>query len=153
MNADLINPFIKASRDILQQMANIPSELGKVYVKDASFDAPNVTILIGLTGEMKGQVVIGMSEDMAKKIASNMMGGMPVETLDEIAKSAISELGNMVLGNTATLLYNIGIKIDITPPTLLIGEKLSISTISTKTITIPLNTDYGIIELDIAIKE
>ena len=71
----------------------------------------------------------------------------------DITKSAISELGNMILGNAATLLYNINIKIDITPPTLLLGEKISISIANMKTICIPLKTELGIIELDISIKE
>ncbi|TCO79479.1 chemotaxis protein CheX [Marinisporobacter balticus] len=153
MNVELINPFIKTSKDILKQMANISSDTGEIYIKDASFDTPNVMIMIGLTGEIQGQVILGMDKELAKKIASNMMCGMPVENLDIIAKSAISELGNMILGNTATLLSNQDVTIDITPPTLLVGEKISISTSLDKTITVPLNTEYGIIELDIIIKE
>ncbi|MCT4617812.1 MAG: chemotaxis protein CheX [Marinisporobacter sp.] len=153
MNVELINPFIKASKDILHQMANMPCEMGKIFTREGSFDGSEVMIFIGLTGELKGQAILGMQEEVAKKIVSNMMGGMEIAALDDIAKSAISELGNMVLGNAATLIYNKGITIDITPPTLLIGEKLSVSTSSKQTITVPLNTDYGIIELDIAIKE
>ncbi|QZY57343.1 chemotaxis protein CheX [Crassaminicella profunda] len=153
MNVELINPFIKASKEILHQMANIPCEMGTVFTREGSFDGTDVMIFIGLTGQLKGQAILGMKEEMARKIVSNMMGGMPVNALDDIVKSAISELGNMILGNTATLLYNKGITIDITPPTLLIGEKLSVSTSSKQTITVPLKTDYGIIELDIAIKE
>ncbi|MCT4607361.1 MAG: chemotaxis protein CheX [Marinisporobacter sp.] len=153
MNVELINPFIKASKDILQQMTNIPCEMGKIFMREGSFNGSEVMIFIGLTGELKGQVILGMKEEMAKKIVSNMMGGMEIIALDDIAKSAISELGNMILGNAATLIYNKGVTIDITPPTLLIGEKLSVSTNSKQTITVPLNTDYGIIELDIAIKE
>ncbi len=153
MNAEFINPFIKASKDILVQMAGIQSEMGSIYVKEKTFLSPNVAILIGLTGGFKGQAVISMGESMAFKIVSNMMGGLPVASLDDIAKSAISELGNMILGNAATLLYNNDIKIDITPPSLLVGEKLSISIPNTKAICIPLKTEFGVLEIDIAVKE
>lgn len=153
MNVDLINPFIKASKDILAQMAGIQSEMGAIYVKENTFPTSNVAILIGITGGFRGQAVISMEESISLKISSNMMGGMPVATLDDLAKSAISELGNMILGNAATILYNDDIKIDITPPTLLVGEKLSISLPNMKTICVPLNTDHGVVELDIAIKE
>jgi len=153
MNAELINPFIKASKDILVQMTGISSEMGSVYIKNKNFSIANVVIMIGITGDFKGQAVISMDERIAFKIASNMMGGLPVAALDDITKSAISELGNMILGNAATLLYNINIKIDITPPTLLLGEKISISIANMKTICIPLKTELGIIELDISIKE
>jgi chemotaxis protein CheX len=153
VKAEYINSFLNASKDILAQMAGISSEMGKIYVKDSPFASQNVAIIIGLTGTIKGQVLINMSEPMALKIASNMMGGMPVAALDEIARSAISELGNMILGNAATLLYNLGVTMDITPPTLLVGEKISLSTAQIKTICIPLQTEMGTFEIDIAVKE
>ncbi len=153
MKAELINPFIKASKDILMQIAMIPCELGKIYLKESPFMAQNVAILIGLTGGLKGQAIISMNEEIAKKIASGMMGGMPVDHFDEIAKSAISELGNMIMGNTATLLYNEGVIIDITPPTLLTGENLSVSNGHLKTLCIPLVSSMGVIEIEIAVKE
>jgi len=153
MNAEFINPFIKASKDILAQMAGMHSEMGSIYVKDKTFPTSNVAIIIGITGGLTGQAVLSMSEGMAIKIASNMMGGLPVADLDDISRSAISELGNMIMGNAATLLYNHNLKIDITPPTLLIGEKISISMPNMKALCIPLKTEYGIIELDIAVKE
>ncbi|MEW9123524.1 MAG: chemotaxis protein CheX [Thermotaleaceae bacterium] len=153
MKAELVNPFIKASKDILLQTSMVPFELGKVYMKDSPFLTQNVAILIGLTGGLKGQAIISMSEDMGKKIASSMMGGMPVDVFDEIAKSAISELGNMIMGNTATLLYNEGVIIDITPPTLLTGENLSVSNAKIKTLCIPLQSNIGVVEIDIAVRE
>lgn len=153
MNAELINSFIKASKDIIVQMAGVQSETGSVYVKEKTFPSMNVAIMIGITGDFKGQALISMEKNVGLKIASNMMGGLPVADLDDIAKSAISELGNMILGNAATLLYNQGIKIDITPPSLLVGDNLSVSITSMKTLCVPLKTEHGLIEFDIAVKE
>ena len=42
-------------------------------------------------------------------MASKMMMGMPVTALDDMSISAISELGNMIMGNAATILLNKGI--------------------------------------------
>ena len=61
------------------------------------------------------------------KIASAMMMGMKITELDEMSKSAIAESANMILGNAATILYNKGIKIEITPPSLMTGENIQIS--------------------------
>jgi len=44
-----------------------------------------------------------------------------------MSKSALSELTNMILGNTATLLYNRGVGVEITPPSFLMGENMQIS--------------------------
>ena len=46
-----------------------------------------------------------------------MMMGMPVTALDDMSASAINELGNMMMGNAATILSTKGIAMDITPPT------------------------------------
>ena len=66
-----------------------------------------------------------------------MMMGMPVMELDDMARSALSELGNMMMGNAATLLFNNNISIDITPPTLLLGSAI-ISSAETSVIKVPL---------------
>jgi chemotaxis protein CheX len=95
-----------------------------------------------------------MSKKVAFMIASAMMFGMPVDELNEISKSAISELTNMILGNTATLLYNKGIGIEITPPSLLLGENLQISPSKMKTICVPLYlSDTDVLEIDISVED
>lgn len=79
-------------------------------------------IMLGITGELTGQVCIVFDFDVARDIASRMMMGMPVTEIDDMAKSALSELGNMIMGNAATLLSSNKIMIDITPPTLATGK-------------------------------
>ena len=102
---------------------------------------------------MRGQVFLGMDTSTACDIASRMMMGMPVETLDDMANSAISELGNMIMGNAATIFANQKILIDITPPTLCRGS-LKISTPNTQNICIPLVSEEGIqIDMDVAIRK
>jgi chemotaxis protein CheX len=60
--------------------------------------------------------------------------------MDELSKSAIGELGNMIMGNAATIFSTKGIGIDITPPVLAIGN-MSISNLQLKNICIPLIYD------------
>lgn len=87
-------------------------------------------------------------------IASIMMGGMPIEKFDDMPKSAISELGNMIMGNTATILFTKGIGIEITPPSLLMGEKITVSQSSMKTICVPLNLgNDGKVTIDISLEK
>ncbi len=65
---------------------------------------------------MRGQVMIVFENSVACDIASKMCM-MPITQLDDLSKSALSELGNMIMGNTATIFSTKGIGIDITPPT------------------------------------
>jgi chemotaxis protein CheX len=153
MRAEYINPFIKASTEVLKTIANLHFTTGAPYLKSSPFGTDSLIILVGITGEMRGQAVISMNTAMAKSVASSMMMGMPVNEIDEMAKSALSELGNMIMGNTATLLFNNGVNIDITPPTLMIGTDMQISSGDMKTIGVPLSCDLGMITIDISVKE
>ena len=152
INVEYINPFLMAATSIIKDICQIELKVGKPYVKETSFASDSVIIMIGVTGEMRGSVMIALSYNKALEIASNMMMGMPVTELDEMSTSAISELGNMIMGNAATILSTKGIGIDITPPTLCRGN-LKFSQNYTKNICIPLSSDGDIvIELDIAVK-
>jgi chemotaxis protein CheX len=80
------------------------------------------------------------------------MFGMEVLALDEMSKSAIAELGNMIMGNVSTEFYNEGIKIDITPPTVLVGSDINISTKGIQTVCVPIEIENGTkIEVDVAV--
>ncbi|NLO38798.1 MAG: chemotaxis protein CheX [Ruminiclostridium sp.] len=154
MNVEYINPFIEASQQVFQMMTGIKPALGKVYLKNSPYESDAIAGIVGLTGKMRGQVIITLSIDTAKSVASSMMGGMPVEAMDEIANSAISELGNMIMGNTATILANKGIGIEITPPSLLTGERIKISSAGMQTICVPLELgEDKRVSLDIAIEK
>lgn len=153
MNVKYINPFIKASTEVLKMIAQIDFVTGKPYMKVSPFTPSSVLIVVGITGQIQGQAVISMTLDLAKTVASKMMMGMPVPELDEMSKSAISELGNMIMGNAATLLFNEEINVDITPPSLMVGDGITISSSTMTTVGVPLNSEFGTMTFDISIKE
>lgn len=153
MKVEYINSFIKATSQVFKTIANLDISVGKPYVKPSPFSASKLVILVGITGEIQGQAVIGLSEETAKSLASAMMMGMPVDKLDDMSKSALQELSNMIMGNSATLLFNEGVVVDITPPTLMTGDHIEVSTGNMKTITIPLTCTVGEVLLNISSKE
>jgi len=109
LNVEYINPFIEASRAVLKQIAGIDVKLGSISLKNSPYASDNIVILVGLTGKIRGQAIFSMNKNVALTAASGMMGGLNLTELDEMSKSALSELTNMILGNTATLLYNRGL--------------------------------------------
>jgi chemotaxis protein CheX len=151
VNVEHINPFLMASTKILKEMCYTEATIGKPYIKSPAFFEDTLIILIGFTGEMRGQAMIAFENRVALDIASKMIM-MPITEMDELAKSAISELGNMIMGNTATIFSTKGIAIDITPPTVANGS-MSFSTNYASNICIPLIYDVDkLIEIHIAIK-
>jgi len=138
MNVEYINPFIEASINVINKMTGFSPKLGKVYIKKTPYKGDHLIILIGLTGNIQGTVVISLSVETARKIASAMMGGCEIIQLDELAKSAIGELCNMILGNTAMKFSEKNIHIDITPPTILTGDNIELSIHKSVIVCIPI---------------
>lgn len=153
MKVQYINPFVNVAINLIQQVCNVSAKRGQLFTKNSPFSPGHVVIIIGIAGEFKGQIFLSMNEKTACSIASAMMFGMEVNALDEMSKSAIAELGNMIMGNVCTEFYNEGINIDITPPTILVGSDMSISTKGIQTICIPLDLDNGgRVEIDVAVQ-
>ena len=153
MKVEYINPFIGAALSVFESLLDIKAELGKVYLKSSPFTVGDMIIMIGVVGEIRGQVCLELTSETAGKIASTMMGGIPVVEMDEIAISAIAELGNMIMGNTCTIFSKNKINIDITPPTILSGDKIKISN-KTATIVIPMDIhNYGSLNINVTAEQ
>lgn len=127
-------------------------ERGRLAISsDPKISSQGVMVIVGLTDQIRGNVVYNMSVDSAKKIASTMMMGMPVETFDAMAESAISELGNMLAANAVTLFEARGTKTNISPPTLVVGDS-SVSKIgNVNNLVVELKIDGIPIEIDVAL--
>lgn len=150
MKAEYINPFLIAATQVLKQMCYLDTTIGKPYLKDTKFTHNSFIIIIGITGEMKGQVMIVLEDSVACEIASKMCM-MPISQLDDLSKSALSELGNMIMGNTATIFSTKGIGIDITPPTTCSGD-VEFTTTFAKNMCVPIVYDGNkVIEINLAI--
>ncbi len=151
VSVEHINPFLVSAQQILAQVCNIQTKVGQLSKDNMFIDGEPVFIMLGVTGEMTGQVCIVFDLEVAKDVASRMMMGMPVAEIDEMAKSALSELGNMIMGNAATLLSNNDLRIDITPPTLGMGAT-KFSSPNMTSIKVPLVYDGGEVKLYFLLK-
>ena len=142
VNADYINPFLLASTKVLKDMVMLDAKLGKPYLNNnLTFSADSLLIMLGVTGEMKGQVIL-----------CSKMCMMPITEMSDLAQSAICELCNMILGNAATVFSTKGITIDITPPTTCQGD-VSFSTDYAANICVPIIYENDkTIEINVSIK-
>ncbi|RXZ80119.1 chemotaxis protein CheX [Paenibacillaceae bacterium] len=149
MKAEYINPFLESAKTVIEQMVMIRPSTGQLTVKEVKFVEKYVWIQIGMTGQVSGDIVFGLSEEVALKIISAMMGGFVITEIDEMGSSAIAELGNMISGNASTLLSNQGVHVDITPPVLMRSAEAA-GFKAQKALTVPLIME-GIGELDIQV--
>ena len=116
------------------------------------FTTEDLTAIIGVSGQLQGNVLYGFGSGTASAVASRMMGE-PVEELDEMSLSAIGELANMITGNAATQLATAGYNCDISPPVLIepVGSRLT--TTSGKQILVTFSSQVGTLNIRIGLKE
>jgi Predicted inhibitor of MCP methylation, homolog of CheC len=153
MKVEYINPFLQASKSVLKILCCADVKFGKARLKNPPVIFNQIIITIGVVGKIKGQIYFELSNETARKIASIMMGGMPISELDEISKSAISEMGNMIMGNASIILADKLIDIDITPPTLFTGDKIEVLN-NIPTIVVPIELErLGTININICADE
>lgn len=150
MDVKYINPFIEAFLSVMPQLGFEKVEKTNLSLKDCNLTYTGVIMTVGIVGEIKGNVVYYLDLEHAKKVASTMMMGMPVDDFNEMAQSAISELANMLTANAATFFANIGITVDISTPTLLYGEQVSVKMNNSQILCIQLLADDIPFDINIA---
>ena len=152
MNEQYLTKISEECKKILKEVANVTVKIGDVHVNKSPYISQNVVVTVGFTGDAKGQLSLAMSEKSALIIAGGMMGGMQLEILDEYSKSAICELSNIMFGNVATVLFNEGLTVNITPPIVMVGNEIKVSVGKLQVISIPLlMNDVNIISIDIVV--
>ncbi len=151
MSVKFINPFISAACSVLEAEADAQITRGKVSLQKSGTTSKDVTVALGVTGDVKGGVFYGFSEQTARALVSEMLGE-PVPIFDELAESGIAEMGNVITGLATAELEQKGYLCRIAPPTLVTGRGVYISTLDFHRLVMPLETQYGDIELNVALK-
>ncbi len=156
MKAEYINPFVSSAMSTLKQfIPDIEIERGKLDVVDSPSQTLGAAVYIGISGDIRGRVIYDMGRTTAVKIAS-AMNQEDLPGLNDMVRSTIQELGNIISGGASTKLHQEldGKKIDITPPSMIVGDDTEISdSISSKYLVVPLNTNYGQILINVNISE
>jgi chemotaxis protein CheX len=79
----------------------------------------DIGVLIGITGDVRGRLILESKRETFGSVAAALFG-MALE--GEMLDSFVGELGNMIAGNMCTYASGQGVNVDITPPTVMVGE-------------------------------
>jgi len=154
VNAKYVNPFIEAGINVIKQIANIDVRRGHLSYKEKPEPSYGVSIIIGVFGYLVGQVVYSMKKEVAKHLVEKMLVGISPQEREILFIDTLGELANMITGNaTAILSQKKDLMLKITTPAIATGDNLSISLISKPTIILGLYSQYGPIEISVALEE
>ena len=141
MDVKILLPFVEAIANVMPQLGFQSVSKSGLKMTKGIVNTQGVIVNIGLIGMLSGNVLYNISYDSAKSVASQMMMGMPVAEFDAMAQSAVSELGNMLAANAAIALEGMGVQIDISPPTLIVGESFNAPNPNAQNIVVEMKVD------------
>ncbi len=117
--AKVLNGAIVALKTIVPEGV----EIHKPLLIQQSFTHLPMAVLIGMTGDVRGRLLIDGDKSAFGALGEKMFG-MPLD--GEMLESFTGEFGNMFAGNLSTAISKDNVQMDITPPTVMTGRaKLS----------------------------
>ena len=82
-----------------------------------------------------------------------MMMSQEFKEFDNLAQSGVAELGNVISGRATVMLSEAGFRSTISPPTMIKGKGVQISTLDFPRIVVPLQCEYGEMVIHLALRE
>ena len=152
MRAEFINPFLNAACEVLESELGSAPQRGSIGLQRSAYTSDEVTAVVGVTGSVGGMVLYSMTEETARAMVAKMMG-QDFPEFDALAQSGIGEIGNVITGRAAVLLAEAGFPSDLAPPMLLVGRGTMVSTLDVQRLVIPLQTEVGQVEVQVALRE
>ncbi len=152
MKTEVVQAFIGAVRDVLQQEMGSPIEVGKPKLQGGPYHTDDVTALIGLAQDVEGTVIISMPAATGLQYIAHVMGEEQNE-LDELAQSGIGELANVIAGRAGALLGEKDHAVVIAPPTMILGRGSTLSTLALPRLVVAVETPLGPVALQLAVKD
>jgi len=121
-----VQPFMKTSESVFQQLLNTEIKAGRVYFVDVEEFEKNWDIsgIIGLSGDVSGAVVISFKEDTACRV-THMLTGKEHTDLDRFVTDTTGEIINIIAGNVKKF-YENELRIKISLPSIVKGKSHTI---------------------------
>ncbi len=153
MKVEYINPFLAATKNVIETMAFTPIKPGKPEVKKGKTTWGEVSGIIGMASKnVKGSMILSF-EANAIIFITNQMLGENFQALNKDVIDCVGELTNMICGGAKQKLIEMGLDFDMASPVTISGKNIQIHQISEgPTITVPFEVQGGkfVIEANMA---
>ncbi len=153
MKEEYVNSFLAPAKLVWEKELKQALEYVKAELVAHQFTTEDITTIIGISGKLEGNVLYGMSVDTAKRIVSTMMGEEVKTWKDDMGLSALGELANIITGNAATRLSQLGYPCQISPPVMIEPAGSRFTTNQGPQILVHFNSKVGELRVRISLKE
>lgn len=151
MRFEYIDPFADATVRVFQTILGPDVKRGDFTLLRAERLEGDTAIVIDVTGESHGAVLLSMTRDTALRVG-NVMNGRSVDASGEIDTDALGEIANMVAGNAASALNDMGFEFQISPPVVVGRDAQALPTENVEVFQIPISTQFGEITMNVLLR-
>ena len=121
-----IKPFVDVTLNTFEEFVGCEVIARHPHYLDAEKESDwDISSVIGLSGAVKGAVIISMKKDLAIKITELLVGNAPTD-IDADVVDAIGEIVNIIAGNVKSLIPS-GDQIVISIPTVIKGKEITVA--------------------------
>lgn len=143
MDANLVNPFIEATLNILETTASTQAVAKKPYLKKDPVARGDITGIIRLSGQENATITLSFSKSGILDIVSNMFGE-PLNELNDEIKDAVGEIANMISGQVTNAIAQSGVSCKASFDKVILKEKHTIPHIGKfPAVALPFETKSG----------
>ncbi len=147
-NNKFVVPVIDSLKNLFNKTLSLEVNERLPYIMtndDATASSFDIISIIGLSGEVRGSVILGFKREVAMKVSSKYWQKEMVE-FDEDVFDTVGELVNIIAGNAKQGIESYRIYISL--PTVFQGSEIKATTLSRTnkdipTIMIPFTSDVG----------
>lgn len=144
MNAEIVNKFITAVSTVLSEYFHITVQPGGAPgIAQSGMQMDSVMVMVSIIGDLEGQFMFGYSDETALSVARAMMGNPEYPEFDDMCRSALAELGNIVGGMSATQLTGMGFHTDLAPPSVITGHDMHVQMSANPMLMVPVRSSAG----------
>ncbi len=152
MDPTYITAYVASLQNVFSTMMQLPVQIGDPKIKSNPAPSYDVSGIIGMSGDITGNIVISFPIATAERIVS-LFTGSDMKANNPDFSDAIGELANMISGNAKGMFAGKR-RVNISCPSVVIGGGHVITRPrDIPCIEIPATTDCGSLVLEIAIAQ
>ena len=137
---------------VLSTMAGVTPTPGKPYVKKHLKACGDISAIVGITGAHRGTVSLTFSRSCAVFLVKSMLGD-DISDIIQDTSDAVGEITNMVSGQARAGLAEMGIVLQGSTPSIVLGDGHTLTHVSSSPIiAIPFSTQAGDFTLEFCLE-
>lgn len=150
MRIELIQPFINSADAVLAQGLESPISIENLTMDEEAYRRKGIAAEIAVSGDIEGRIIFDVDEPTAVSLARNL-GADPASASD-LAREAVCELANQIIGNAITVLNDQGFHFRVHPPQIHTSEQGSKSSEDTEAVVLCLSAADTKLFMNVALR-